>query len=71
MRKSTVERNDQELTFENVVIPGKSLTELSKILEDNDELTEVVVTENQILFKFGNTLFFSRLLDGKYPVTRA
>ncbi|MEN0641575.1 DNA polymerase III subunit beta [Alkalicoccobacillus gibsonii] len=69
MRKSSVERNDQELSFENVVIPGKSLTELSRILEENDMLIEVVVTENQILFKLGHTLFFSRLLDGKYPVT--
>ncbi|WP_017725795.1 DNA polymerase III subunit beta [Halalkalibacterium ligniniphilum] len=70
LRKAAVERNDENLQFSNVVIPGKSLNELSKILEDTDELMDVVVTENQILFKLKNLLFFSRLLDGKYPDTK-
>ncbi|ARK28395.1 DNA polymerase III subunit beta [Halalkalibacter krulwichiae] len=71
MRKTTIEKNDEGLTFSNVVIPGKSLTELSKIIEDNNELIDVVVTENQVLFKMKNLLFFSRLLEGKYPVTKS
>ncbi|KZZ85428.1 DNA polymerase III subunit beta [Bacillus sp. SJS] len=53
----------------NVVIPGKSLTELSKILDDSNDLTEMVFTDNQVLFKSKNILFFSRLLDGNYPDT--
>ncbi|MFC0561293.1 DNA polymerase III subunit beta [Halalkalibacter alkalisediminis] len=71
MRKAAIEKNDEGLTFSNVVIPGKSLTELSKIIDDNNELIDVVVTENQILFKMKNLLFFSRLLEGKYPVTKS
>ncbi|WP_100374336.1 DNA polymerase III subunit beta [Bacillus sp. FJAT-45037] len=70
MRKATIERNDDKLSFSNVVIPGKSLNELNKILDDTNELIDVVVTENQILFKLKNLLFFSRLLEGKYPVTK-
>jgi DNA polymerase III subunit beta len=53
----------------NVVIPGKSLNELSKILVDNNELIEIVITENQVLFKAKHLLFFSRLLEGNYPDT--
>ncbi|MBS2967212.1 DNA polymerase III subunit beta [Metabacillus sp. KIGAM252] len=53
----------------NVVIPGKSLSELSKILDDSNDLTEMVFTDNQVLFKAKNILFFSRLLDGNYPDT--
>lgn len=53
----------------NVVIPGKSLNELSKILADNNELIEIVITENQVLFKAKHLLFFSRLLEGNYPDT--
>ncbi|WP_227936894.1 DNA polymerase III subunit beta [Alkalihalobacillus deserti] len=71
MRKATIEKNDESLTFSNVVIPGKSLNELSKIIDDNHELIDVVVTENQVLFKMKNLLFFSRLLEGKYPVTKS
>ncbi|WP_088104610.1 DNA polymerase III subunit beta [Halalkalibacter urbisdiaboli] len=70
MRKATIEKNDENLSFSNVVIPGKSLNELSKILDDTNELIDVVVTENQVLFKLENLLFFSRLLEGKYPVTK-
>ncbi|MBP2243144.1 DNA polymerase-3 subunit beta [Cytobacillus eiseniae] len=53
----------------NVVIPGKSLGELSKILDDTHELIDIVITENQVLFKAKNLLFFSRLLEGNYPDT--
>ncbi|CAM4202473.1 DNA polymerase III subunit beta [Lederbergia lenta] len=51
------------------VIPGKSLIELSKILDDSNEPVEIVFTENQILFKSKNILFFSRRLEGNYPDT--
>ena len=53
----------------NVVIPGKSLTELSKILDDGSETVDIVITENQVLFKAKHLLFFSRLLEGNYPDT--
>ncbi|MFF2877519.1 DNA polymerase III subunit beta [Gottfriedia sp. NPDC057991] len=53
----------------SVVIPGKSLNELSKILDDNDEKVEIVLTEHQALFKTKHLLFFTRLLEGNYPDT--
>lgn len=53
----------------NVVIPGKSLNELNKILDDTNEMLDIVITDNQVLFKAKNILFFSRLLDGNYPDT--
>lgn len=57
------------LTFNNVVIPGKSLNELNKILDDTQETIQVSVTDNQILFRTKNLFFLSRLLDGNYPET--
>ncbi|ASS87425.1 DNA polymerase III subunit beta [Geobacillus stearothermophilus] len=53
----------------NVVIPGKSLNELSKILDDGSAPVDIVITANQVLFKAEHLLFFSRLLDGNYPET--
>ncbi|WP_096156162.1 MULTISPECIES: DNA polymerase III subunit beta [Bacillus] len=67
LRKAKVEK-ENDLAC-NVVIPGKSLNELSKILDDTNELVDIVITENQVLFKAKNILFFSRLLDGNYPDT--
>lgn len=67
LRKAKVEAENDIVC--NVVIPGKSLNELNKILDDNNEPLDIVVTENQVLFKAKNILFFSRLLDGNYPDT--
>jgi DNA polymerase III subunit beta len=67
MRKAPVEIQN-EASY-NVVIPGKSLNELNKILDDTTEPVEIVITENQVLFKAKHLLFFSRLLEGNYPDT--
>jgi DNA polymerase III subunit beta len=52
-----------------VVIPGKSLTELNKILDDSEDTIEISVTDNQVLFRTKHLYFLSRLLDGNYPET--
>lgn len=69
-RKTVAIETDEGSAFQNVVIPGKSLNELGKILSDDREWVEFVVTESQILFRMKNLLFFSRLLDGNYPDTK-
>lgn len=53
----------------NIIIPSKSLIELIKILEDNNESLELNITENKILFKYKNVLFQSSLLNGTFPNT--
>ncbi len=57
------------LKIENLVVSGKTLNELSKIIPDNGMMIDIVATENQILFKMDNVLFYSRILDGTYPDT--
>lgn len=53
----------------DVIIPGSSLSELSKIISDDTENVKMKITENQVLFTIGNTYFYSRLLEGTYPDT--
>lgn len=50
-----------------VIVPGKSLLELSKILsgEVEDE-TKIYFTSNHIIFEFGTTTVVSRLIEGEY-----
>src|SRR5699024_3910771 len=55
----------EELAFQ-IVIPGNSLLELSKILTDDIEEVNVALAENQILFTTEDTYFYSRLLECKY-----
>lgn len=50
----------------NAVIPGKTLIEVAKILEDSDENVNITFTTNHILFSLENTKVISRLLEGEY-----
>ena len=51
----------------NIVIPGKNLIELTKIIEDNGKNIEMHVFTNKVLFKFDDTLFQTRVLSGNFP----
>lgn len=53
----------------NIVIPNKSLDELSKILDHFDEEIEVYINPNKVLFKMPKIWFQTRLLEGTYPDT--
>ncbi|KAA9301142.1 MULTISPECIES: DNA polymerase III subunit beta [Aerococcus] len=56
---------DQEFALN---IPGRSLSELTRIAEDSDNI-EMMVADKQVLFKTDNIYLYSRLLEGKYPDT--
>lgn len=56
---------DTDIDIE-VVIPGKTLNEVSKILEDIDEIVDITFTNNHILFNLKRTKIISRLLEGKF-----
>ena len=53
----------------NIVIPSHNILEFTKILGDDDEIVELHVFSNKILFKNGNLKFESRLINGTYPNT--
>lgn len=50
-----------------VVVPGKTLSEVSKILPgDADSDVTISFTSKHIVFEFGNTTVVSRLIEGEY-----
>lgn len=53
----------------DVIIPGKSMTELARMITDGNTEVQLQVTDNQVLFSFANVHFYSRLLEGNYPET--
>lgn len=62
-----------KLSFKNensseiyVIIPTRAFSELTKILSEEDEEIKVVACQGNIMFEFGMTKFFSRLLSGKF-----
>ena len=50
-----------------VIVPGKTMNEISKIIMDNNE-KEVLIyfSRNHILFEFDETVVISRLIEGEY-----
>lgn len=50
-----------------VVVPGKTLTEISKILSgETEDMVNIYFTNNHILFEFDDTIAVSRLIEGDY-----
>ena len=50
-----------------VVVPGKTLNEISKILSGEiDDIVNIYFSKNHILFEFDQTIVVSRLIDGEY-----
>lgn len=52
---------------EKVIIPGKTLSEVVKILSgDLDKEVVIYFTNNHVLFEFDDTIVVSRLIEGQY-----
>ncbi|MDR0588239.1 MAG: DNA polymerase III subunit beta [Burkholderiales bacterium] len=52
---------------QEVILPRKAVTELSKLLSDADETIEVAIQQNQVRFSFGAIEIISKVIDGKFP----
>lgn len=51
----------------SVIIPGKTLIEISKILNGGlDDEVNIFFTDKHVLFEFDNTVVLSRLIEGEY-----
>lgn len=49
-----------------IIIPGRSLNELNKILEDREEDITISAAPGQVIFNIGDTIVYSRLLEGQF-----
>lgn len=64
IRKVEIENNNNSM---KVVVPGKTLIEISKILSNEvEDKVNIFFTSNHILFEFDNTIVVSRLIEGEY-----
>lgn len=53
----------------DLVVPSKSLREISAVFTDDIESIEVYFSDSQLLFKSDHISFYTRLLEGTYPDT--
>ena len=50
-----------------VIIPKKTIYELSKLLSEIDDNVEILISSNKVIFFIGNIVFISKLIDGSFP----
>ncbi len=58
---------ESDISF-NIIIPKKSLIEISRIIE-KDEIIDLYVSDRKVLFILDSALIQTRLIDGTYPDT--
>lgn len=64
IRKIELKENYEK---KKIVVPGKTLIEISKILSgETEDMVNIYFTKNHILFEFDNTIAVSRLIEGEY-----
>lgn len=57
----------EELSM-SFIVPGKTLNEIIKLLNEPDEFVNISINRKQVIFSFDKreTVFFSRLIEGDY-----
>lgn len=58
-----------DFTDFNITIPNKSLNEIAKSIDTFEDCLEMYLSDKNLLIKFKNVLFQTRLLEGTYPDT--
>lgn len=51
----------------NATVPGRALTELSRVVPENDGTVSVMISSSQIKFAVDDTVLISRLIEGQFP----
>jgi len=58
---------EEEFPRTEVILPRKTVLELTRQLSDSDEPVEIIITGNQACFRFGTIELITKLIEGKFP----
>ena len=58
--------NPEESQFSGIV-PAKTLSEIYRLLRDEDEVLTISFSQTQVVFQFGLIYLVSRLIEGQFP----
>jgi DNA polymerase-3 subunit beta len=50
-----------------IIVPRKGISELMRLLKDNDDEIQVQISTNHIRINIGDVQFISKLIDGRFP----
>jgi len=57
----------KDIGKQEVILPRKTILELSKLLSDSDDPVAIELSASQARFTFGDIVLVSKLVDGKFP----
>ena len=52
---------------QELILPRKAITELCKLLSDNNETVEIIFSSQQVKIEFSGITLISKVIDGKFP----
>lgn len=58
---------EDDLPRQEVIVPRKTVLELSKLLAETDDKVKIELSSTQAAFSFGSVELVSKLVDGKFP----
>lgn len=58
--------NHEDFKFHGV-IPAKTMSEIYRLLRDEDETLTISFNQSQVVFQFGSVHLLSRLIEGQFP----
>ena len=67
LAKFSHEINEKIDQVSGVIIPKKTIYELSKLLSEIDTNVKISISSNKIIFIVGDIIFISKLIDGSFP----
>lgn len=69
LNKDNFGKNYQKFISKNpsVIVPAKTLQEVARSIGESNGKLKIFISESQIFFESDESLFVSRLIDGKYP----
>ena len=67
LAKFSSQNNELNTEIPGVIIPKKTINELSKLLSESTDEIELDISANKIIFYFDNLILVSKLIDGNFP----
>ncbi|KNY29741.1 DNA polymerase III subunit beta [Pseudobacteroides cellulosolvens] len=58
--------SEEEFSLIKVIVPGKTMNEIVKILQPEDEEMKIISSKNHVLFDLNNVKILSRIIEGEY-----
>jgi DNA polymerase-3 subunit beta len=58
--------SQEEFSLIRVIVPGKAMNEIVKILQPEDSEIKIISSKNHVLFDLNNVKVLSRIIDGEY-----